>query len=382
MKTIQSTEVLVYYDGVEVFAGQDSIGGHYIGMIIEESGRYLVTGVAPEQLRKFRGGNLDLRTMFLEAPDGEWFVTRSDGDPGQPFLLEPHPTAIDLLPEEGFYLDNVSVDDFALQQARQRGNIVFEFSAEPPETAGGHRIRMTTLAGLLLHLQTILQRAYRAALRDLPARERQKIDTTDGYLMDVVVPAAQGSYRVVLEAAKQRDMFGSSKELVRGLKKMDDVFASATDPDKAPQLLQPHKGHLAGSYVSLMHFLQEHETGLRYGWADPAFAKVQHGGVSEVVARQLADSLSSISNLATETVSLVGSFERVNTEIGYWGLLTEEGRKSGKVREGGPSLRGLTTGKLYRFDCTEEIEVVAVGREKHTLYLEEIKSPDTDQERS
>lgn len=375
MKTIQPTETLVYYDGVEVFAGQDSIGGHYIGMIIDASGRYLVAGVSPQQLRQFRIGNVDLRTMFLEAPDGEWFVTTSDGEPGEPLVLEPQPTTIDLLPEEGFCLDNVSVDDFALQQARQRGNIIFEFSAEPPETAGGHRIRMTTLAGLLLHLQTILQRAYRAALRDLPVRDRKKIDTTDGHLMDVVVPAAPGSYRVVLEAARQPDMFGSSKELVRGLKKVDEVFTSATNPDNAPQLLQPHKGHLAGSYVNLMRFLEEHGTGLRYGWADPAFSDVQHGAVSEAVARQLADSLSSISNLTTETVSLVGSFERVNTDTGYWGLLTEEGQKSGRVREGGPSLHGLTTGKQYRFDCTEEIELVAVGRENHTLYLEEIGIP-------
>ncbi len=382
MKTIQPTETLVYYDGVEVFAGQDSIGGHYIGMVIDESGRYLVAGVSPEQLRRFRVGNMDLRAMFLEAPNGEWFVTTSDGEPGQPLVLEPQPTEIALLPEEGFFLDNVSVDDFALQQARQRGNIIFEFSAEPPETAGGHRIRMTTLAGLLLHLQTIVQRAYRAALRDLPARERQKIDASDGHLMDVVIPAAPGSYRVVLEAARQPDLFGSSKELVRGLKKMDEVFACATNPDEAPQLLQPYKGHLAGSYVNLMRFLQEHGTGLRYGWADPAFSDVQHGGVSEVVARKLAESLSSISNLATETVALVGSFERVNTETGHWGLLTEEGQRSGWVREGGPSLRGLTTGKQYRFTCTEEIEVVAVGREKHTLYLEEIKMPEPDREHS
>ena len=120
MKTIQPTETLVYYDGVEVFAGQDSIGGHYIGMIIDTIDavdRYLVTGVSPERLRQFRGGVVDLRTLFLEAPGDEWFITSADGAPGQPLTLEPQPGALratEFLPEEGFFLADVPGDDFAL----------------------------------------------------------------------------------------------------------------------------------------------------------------------------------------------------------------------------------------------------------------------------
>ena len=284
MKAIQPTETLVYYDGVEVFAGQDSIGGHYIGMIIDTIDivdRYLVTGVSPERLRQFRSGVVDLRTLFLEAPDGEWFITRADGEPGQSLLLEPQSGALlatEFLPGEGFFLEDVPVDDLVFQQARERGKVVFEFSVEPPETAAGHRIRMTTLAVLLTHLQTFVGHAYRAAVRDMPSSARQLVDTTDGHLMDVVAPATAGSFRVILEAAKSPDMFGSG-ELVRGLKRMDEVFTCADNPDAAQELLQVHRGHLAGSFINLVQFLADHQTGLRYGWADPAFSKVQHGGV-------------------------------------------------------------------------------------------------------
>ena len=379
MKTITSTEVLVYYDGVDVFVGHDPIGGHYIGMIVDKAGgidHYLVAGVSPDQLRRFRSGALDLRTLLLEAPGGEWFLTQADGEPGQPFVLQPQSgslLATNLLPDEGFFLDDVPVNELALQLAQERGKVIFEFSAEPPETAFGHRMRMTTLAGLLSHLQTIVKHAYRNALRDLPASVRSHIDTTDAHLMDVVVPAMEGSYRVVLEAARPPDMFGSG-ELVRGLKRLDEVFVSADNPDGAQEILQAHRGHLAGAYIRLVRFLSEHQTGLRYGWADPVFSEIRHGGVSEVVAHQLAESLSGVTSLATETVTLSGAFVRVNLETGDWGLMTDEGRKVGKISVGGPSLEGLVTNKHYRFDCIEDIEVDTTGREKHTLYLQLIAS--------
>ena len=380
MKTITPTEILVYYDGVDVFVGHDPIGGHYIGMIVNRADgidQYLVVGVSPDRLRQFRSGALDLRTLLLESPGDEWFLTQADGEPGQPLVLKPQSGSLltsDLLPDEGFQLDDVSVDELALQLAQERGKVVFEFSAEPPETAFGHRMRMATLAGLLTNVQTIVKHAYQNALRDLPTSARSSIDTTDAHLMDVVVPAMEGSYRVVLEAAKPPDMFGSG-ELVRGLRRLDEVFVSAEDPDGAQEILQAHRGHLAGSYIRLLRFLSEHQTGLRYGWADPTFSEVRHGGVTQVVAHQLAESLSGVTSLTTETVTLSGAFVRVNLETGDWGLLTDEGRKAGKIGVGGPSLDGLVTNRQYRFECTEDIEVDATGREKHTLYLQSIGTP-------
>ena len=110
MRTIQPTEILAYYDGVEVFAGQDRSGGHYIAAFIDAVGdadRYLVVGVRPERLRAFRSGILDLRTLLLEAPGGEWYLTLVNGNAGQPLPLEPQSgslAATDFLPDAGFLL--------------------------------------------------------------------------------------------------------------------------------------------------------------------------------------------------------------------------------------------------------------------------------------
>ena len=184
---------------------------------------------------------------------------------GQPITLEPQGSllgAVDFLPDEGFLLDEPPIDDSALYRARERGNVVFEFSVDPPESAGDHRIRASKLGGLLVHVRTMVRWAYSTAIQEVSGRERDVIDTVDGYLMDVVVPAAAGSFRVILEAARRPDMFGYG-ELARGLQMMDKVFEKSSDPNTAREMLQEYKGHLAGSYISLLTFLVEHDTGLR-----------------------------------------------------------------------------------------------------------------------
>ena len=92
MKTIKLTEVLDYYDGIEVFAAQDASGSPYIALAIDPVGgleRYVVTGTVPERLQQFRSGVLDLRTLLLEAPGGEWYLTVADGTIDDPLTLEP-----------------------------------------------------------------------------------------------------------------------------------------------------------------------------------------------------------------------------------------------------------------------------------------------------
>ena len=139
MKTIKLTEVLDYYDGIEVFAAQDAIGGHYIALAIDTvdgHGRYVVTGAVPERLQQFRCGVLDLRTLLLEAPGGEWYITVADGTIDDPLALEPQagPLAAreEFLPLPDLFLDDEPVGDLGVQQARERDNGILEFSAEPP----------------------------------------------------------------------------------------------------------------------------------------------------------------------------------------------------------------------------------------------------------
>ena len=377
MKTIRDIKPLVYYDGVQVFEARDLIGGHYVGVMIEtngSTGQYLVAGAAPEAIRRFRLGKLDLRSLLLESPDDEWYLTQVGDDFRQPLSLERRSDRLAdaaFLPAPGFTLDEPPSDDWVLQEAYGRGNVIFEFSADPPEAASEHRMRAATLGGLLLYVQTLVMHAYRRAVRDLPDQTKRVLDFADGGLMNVVIPAAPGSFRVVCEAARPTDMFGSG-ELARGLLRMDAVFEGAGSPKTAKEGLNSHKGHLAGSYINLVRFLGENGMNLQYSWAEPASTSAHRGGVSEVVARELAELLAGIDNLSTESVTFVGALERAQRDTGNWSLVTQEGRISGTTVEGEPTLNGLEVGRKYRFDCEEHLAIAASGRETRTYYLRAI----------
>ena len=91
MKTIRHTDTLVYYDGVQVFEGRYPIGGHYVGVMIDSLDNadvYLVTGVAPIQLRQFRSGTLDLKTLLLEGSEYGWYTTHTNDDLMQSLVLD------------------------------------------------------------------------------------------------------------------------------------------------------------------------------------------------------------------------------------------------------------------------------------------------------
>lgn len=376
MKTIRPTTVLDYYDGVQIFEGRDAIGGHYVGVlvdVVDRVDRYLVTGAAPERLRQFRSGSLDLRTLLLEVPGGEWYLTLSDGSGGEELILRPQdgPLAAreEFLPLPDLFLADDPTDDLVVQQARERDNVVIEFSAEPPE-AQGHRIRATTLAGILTHLQTLVGYAYQSASQELRSLPLPTRGIPDGALMDVVVPAAAGSFRVVLEAANptQAETF---PDLAIGLKRVDELFTTADDPEKSPELLRPHRGYLAGSYINLVSFLAKNRVGLSYSWATPMSGIAQRSNVSEPVARKLAEVLADFSSRRHERMTLRGRLYRVNRNTGTWGIETPEGKRFGKVADPGFNLAGLEIGASYTFRCVVE---EAVGKEKPVLYLEGIRA--------
>lgn len=377
MKTIKAANTLYYYDGPQVIEARDPIGGHYIAVMVDpqdEHDRFLVAGVAPERLRQFRSGTLDLRTLLVEADEEQWYLADAPAGPDQLMALEPQQRSLiesGLLPDDGFVLHDRTADELALSEARMRNNVVLEVTADPPEAVPEHRIRLSTLTGLLNHFQTIVMHAYRASLRELSSVQRRGIDSNNAHLMDVVVPAAAGSFRVVLEAAQASGLFGTG-ELTRALQRVDMLFEHAANPQQTLTTVKQHRGHLAGSYLRLLTFLIQHKTGLKYSWAEPVSVKPNYGSVSEGEARSLVSVLSGVSNLATESVTIVGEFEKVNRHVGAWGILTPNGIFSGKVKEGGPSLNGLSVGRVYKFVCVEELEEIeGTGRESRTLYLSE-----------
>ena len=213
MRTVCYTTTLDYYDGPLLFEARDRIGGHYLAVAVPSThpqDKFFVVGVAPERLRQFRVGLVDLRKVVEEAGKEEWFfATTSNLD--DPIELEPQVVPLastELLPDEGFFLNDSPAAAYVLKEAQARNNLIFELKLEPPEAALGHRIHVETYVELLDAVQKLVAHAYRVALRQLSSNYRPPLPPTEAVMMDVIVPAASGSFRLVLEAAGKSDLFG------------------------------------------------------------------------------------------------------------------------------------------------------------------------------
>jgi hypothetical protein len=371
MTAVRCTDTLFFYDLPQVVEARDEIGGSYVGILMANChDRYLVTGVEPTQLQRFKRGEIDLRSIVAPSATGRYFSAQ--GPLSEPLALTPMDCAEDVerhLPEAGFLLHDAPAATAVVAEARSRNNFVLDLSVDPPESADGHRIAANTLTGLLQHIQTLIKHAYGAALRELPAPARREIDRSDAARLDVIVPAAPGSFRIVLEAGRRADLLGDS-ELTRAMHRVDLLFEGLDHPRDVLARLREHKGHLAGAFSRLVKFLASHDTSLVYQWATPGLETARTRRVTRSQSTALVELLSGVSNLGSEPIVLEGLLEEADLTRRSWRLLIDGARESGTVAEGGPTLDGLKLGARYRFECIEELdEADATGRETRRVYL-------------
>ena len=144
MKTVQYESTLFYYDGPQVFEARDAIGGHYVAVMVDSGprsstaviteglgDRYLVAGVAPERLRQFRAGAIDLTSLLIDSDEDERYVATAGNGLGDALTLERLKTPLiesGYLPERGFLLHDhasegtVEEKDDGLARLHHRGS--------------------------------------------------------------------------------------------------------------------------------------------------------------------------------------------------------------------------------------------------------------------
>ena len=135
MKSIRYTNALFYYDGPQVFEARDAIGGHYVAVMVGPEphtgtaapsggpgGRYLVARVAPERLRQFRVGAIDLRSLLVGSDEDERYVATAGTGVESALEIERLTTPLvenGYLPDEGFLLHE-HPSDGVVMEARDR----------------------------------------------------------------------------------------------------------------------------------------------------------------------------------------------------------------------------------------------------------------------
>lgn len=113
--TIRPNKVLYYYDGALAFTAEGEDGQQYVGSIVDTTegiDRYSVKATTPERIKDLEKGKVDLRSLLLENPGDDWFLTFDGNAPDQPLELQPQSGSIEytnFLPSEGYFLDDEDV---------------------------------------------------------------------------------------------------------------------------------------------------------------------------------------------------------------------------------------------------------------------------------
>ena len=106
---ITHQQTLLYYDCELIFEASDDAGRHFVAVHHDDHPdgcEYAVIQAEPENIAKVKDGRLDLLSLMLDSPGGEWYTTNI-GIATDEIVLDKQPTPVSecgSLPKEGYYV--------------------------------------------------------------------------------------------------------------------------------------------------------------------------------------------------------------------------------------------------------------------------------------
>lgn len=383
-RLLQQQELLLYYDGIQLFLGRDQLDTIYICVLEEYSNDgdlYLCIPISHARLNSFYNEDIDLRSIYSQPEIDEFFTVRFDDPSRNSFKLCPinkHEIPDEWLPESGFYFSKDSETDHKeeeiVSKSQQKNRAIIYLSLNPPEARSEPKINANNLAEALNLYQTLVKRAYYRAKRGLNMREdiQELIDKENQYKLEAYA-TSPGSFTIHLQAQVPGDLLGYT-DIAKALQRIDLITESLDDPQKALIVMKENKGHLASSYLRLLEYIIQNEAPISYKWSIPEFNKPVSLSIPRNQAIRAYELLTKVEELGMETVELLGRLTKVDLRRRSWSLVTEEKKRTynGVISKNSDvTLRGVVMETMiYRFICEERIEeVTGIGLEKTQLYL-------------
>ncbi len=352
MRKIYYHKTLLYYDVPVIFEARDSIGGHYIASAIKsENGhdRHLLVGVTPESLMRFKNGFDDLRSITINSSIEDRYISKtnylSQDEPLSLIQLNDETIEEEYLPSPGLLLYDEISEDKLIAEAREREAVILKLSARPPGEIIEHQIKASTIGKIITNVQLMVKNAYSAYV--------DRINDDDGTLYLLTQPTP-GSVEILLGTTETQMKMFEQDNMSKTLEMIDTLFQNADNPRAIIDNLKKVPSKLSRSYMETIKVLNTQKTGLSYSWAGPESrtargSAILHEQAGEIIKQYKKEPMKSV-----EKASFEGRLKLVNVKTGLWGLLTEEGMKTGKTRRNKPSLGGFIMDNAYKFHCEEE----------------------------
>ena len=358
---IHYARTLEYYDGIQLFEAKDAIGGTYIAALLEtgsDGDVYLLVGCEPQELRLFRNGGTDLRSLMTRSAVHGWYLADLV-DLDKPLGLRPQEEDQipgNLLPGPEFWITDAEVNHSVVARARESQNVVIQVTIEPTEGSAEHGIRASTLSNLLTRFQALIRQAVSQVTQDdIPTRDEAR-RRRESHLLDVI-EMAPGSVRMTFQGVYTADP-GELPPLARALETLDQLFSSTDETGADTDPFREHNDGTGKAYIELIKFLRTSKTSFSYTWAQPRSMRPSHRSMPLAGVNRLARDLPALletSGATQEQEDLVieGTLAMADEPKKRWRIRTAEGRSvAGSVDREGPSLSHLVINDRYRFHCS------------------------------
>lgn len=379
-KTLTPKDILVYYDGPQLFVGTDQVGARYICLLAESIDThelFLCVPISAERLSNFVVGRVDLLDIFKEPETGEIYSAKLTDNTTSEVLMEIiniNTIPAEWFPEKGFFFEKESLlDDEIVQEACSKNKGIIYLGLNPPESRGEEvKIDIMTLADSLKLFQQLVKYAQKKSLTSLKPETRKLNAAADNYELELY-DWSSGSFKLHLQTKVSGDLGGYS-EIHRAMQKIDELMQAVENPENALEILKRNKGHLIGSFKKFLAMIIEKDIPLYYEWTTPRDRKSIKKSISKESATIIYEMLNESKELETEQKEFLGKVKEVDYDKGHWAILNEEDNKrySGWLDKTLPvDLSGIIiVSKRYKFICEERIEEETVSeKEKSKLFL-------------
>lgn len=379
-KILIPKEVLIYFDGPELFVGADQVGARYICLLSENTDkheRYLCAPISAERLANFNIGQVDLLDIFMEPETGEIYTAVVEDRSTTEIVIQ----LIDIsevpdewLPEKGFLFEKEELpNELVVQESCARNRGVVHLALNPPEARGEEcKIDSITFADSVKIFQNLVKFAYKKSLTTLKPEFKKSHEAADNYELEIFA-CSNGSFKVHMQSKLMADL-SCNVELFRAMSKIDELMQAVDNPTTAIDVLKRNKGHLVASFKKFLALIIEKDIPLYYEWTTPHYRKGFKKSITKANATPIYDLLLHTKELDKEQIEFVGEVTKIDIKAGLWTITSEEDMKpySGRLdKDSAPTISGITVGGVrYKFICEERIEEETVsGKEKAHYFL-------------
>jgi hypothetical protein len=379
-KKINYKDILIYFDGPQLFVGEDQVNTNYLCLLVaqyKEKDKFLCVPISKEKLKSFKLGEIDLKNLYSSPPTEELYLIETESIMNE--CIEMRKIELQDVPEswfpgEGFFYEEekMKIDDEKIKkQAKESNRAIIHLTLNPPEARIANKISPDHLAGIVTIFQSLIKYAYKTGSK-LMSAQKDKYYSDDIYKLDIA-STSPGSFTVHFQNRQPADLFGLS-EIERAFFIIDGISEILNDEKELIKKMKEYKGHFAGTYIRFLEGIIKNDMPLSYSWILPGIDKAKTKSIYKKSAKFAYDSLVSTEELSIEELELTGRVIKADDKTGKWTLSSDEDQKEYKgelSKKSKMNLEGIVIkSKIYKFFCEEKIEeILGTGKEKKKIFL-------------